>query len=153
MGTSWMQVRVDTAVLDRSEQGSVAGFSTLTELQCDKFWEEPEHLTVIPYITSKVNAASVCVFPHNLYTSGKAKRIDLSLCICTTPWRLRAFLTSALDGGKCTFTPGCFTSGKRAPGTHWMGGWVSPRAGEDTAMAKNISSSAGNRTPVVQPVA
>jgi hypothetical protein len=27
--------------------------------------------------------------------------------------------------------PRCFTTGERAPGTHWIGGWVGPRAGLD----------------------
>jgi hypothetical protein len=35
------------------------------------------------------------------------------------------FLTSALAGGEwSTSRPGRFT-----PGTHWIGGWVDPRAG------------------------
>jgi hypothetical protein len=42
------------------------------------------------------------------------------------------FLTSALVGGECSASrPGRFTSVKRAPGTHWIGGWVDPRAGLD----------------------
>jgi hypothetical protein len=39
------------------------------------------------------------------------------------------FLTSALDGGE--WSASClrlFTSRTRAPGTHWIGGWVDPRA-------------------------
>jgi hypothetical protein len=35
------------------------------------------------------------------------------------------FLTSALDGGEWSASsPGRFT-----PGTHWIGGWLGPRAG------------------------
>jgi hypothetical protein len=42
------------------------------------------------------------------------------------------FLTSALVGGEwSTSRPGRFTSGKRAPGTHWIGGWVDLRAALD----------------------
>jgi hypothetical protein len=42
------------------------------------------------------------------------------------------FLTSALVGGEWPASrPGRFTSGKRARGTHWTGGWVDPRAGLD----------------------
>jgi hypothetical protein len=29
--------------------------------------------------------------------------------------------------------PGRFTLGERAPGTHWIGGWVGPRASLDGA--------------------
>jgi hypothetical protein len=35
------------------------------------------------------------------------------------------FLTSTLDGGEWSAS----TPGEIAPGTHWIGGWVSPRAG------------------------
>jgi hypothetical protein len=39
-------------------------------------------------------------------------------------------LTSALVGGEWSVSrPGRFTPGERAPGTHWIGGWVDPRAG------------------------
>jgi hypothetical protein len=42
------------------------------------------------------------------------------------------FLTSALDGGEWLASrPGSFTPGERAPGTHWIGSWVGPRAGLD----------------------
>ena len=45
---------------------------------------------------------------------------------------IHIFLTSALDAGKWSASlPCCFTSGDRAPGTHWIGGWVDPRAGLD----------------------
>jgi hypothetical protein len=30
-----------------------------------------------------------------------------------------------------SFTPRLFTPGERAPGTHWIGDWVDPRAGLD----------------------
>jgi hypothetical protein len=41
-------------------------------------------------------------------------------------------LTSALVGGKwSTSRPGRFTPGERAPGTHWIGGWVDLKAGLD----------------------
>jgi hypothetical protein len=35
-------------------------------------------------------------------------------------------------GGEWLFSyPGCFIPGERAPGTHWLRGWVGPRAGQD----------------------
>jgi hypothetical protein len=64
------------------------------------------------------------------------------------------FLTSTLDGAESTtLRLGCFTPGEITPITRWIGGLVDPTAslvygGED----KNLSP-AGNRTPVVQPVA
>jgi hypothetical protein len=40
-----------------------------------------------------------------------------------------AFLTSALDGGEWSASrSGRFTPGVRSRGTHWIGGWVVPRA-------------------------
>jgi hypothetical protein len=37
---------------------------------------------------------------------------------------------SALVGSEWSASrPGCFTPGERAPGTHWIGGWVDPRDG------------------------
>jgi len=38
-------------------------------------------------------------------------------------------LTSAVDGGECSASsPRRFTPTVRAPVTHWIEGWVSPRA-------------------------
>jgi hypothetical protein len=42
------------------------------------------------------------------------------------------FLTSALAGSEWSASrPGRLTPRERAPGTHWIGGWVDPRAGLD----------------------
>jgi hypothetical protein len=44
-------------------------------------------------------------------------------------WRYSSMhsLTSALDGGEwLASSPGRFTLRERAPGTHWIGGWVGP---------------------------
>jgi hypothetical protein len=59
-------------------------------------------------------------------------------------------LTSALDGGEWSASrPGRFTPRQRAPRTHWIGGWVGPRAVLDAV----LPAPAGNRTPIVQTVA
>jgi hypothetical protein len=43
---------------------------------------------------------------------------------------IHILLTSALVGGEwSTSRPGRFTPGERAPGTHWIGGWVDLIAG------------------------
>jgi hypothetical protein len=45
---------------------------------------------------------------------------------------IHVFLTSGLVGGELSASrSGRFTPVERAPGTHWIGGWVSPRAGLD----------------------
>jgi hypothetical protein len=46
--------------------------------------------------------------------------------------KIHIFLTSALVGGEWSASrPGSFIPGERAPGTHWIGGWVNPRDGLD----------------------
>jgi hypothetical protein len=45
---------------------------------------------------------------------------------------IHIFLTSALVGSEwSTSRPDRFNTGERAPGTHWTGVWVGPRAGLD----------------------
>jgi len=42
-------------------------------------------------------------------------------------------LTVALGGGEWSAScPGYFTARERAPGIHWIGGWVGSRASLDT---------------------
>jgi hypothetical protein len=65
-------------------------------------------------------------------------------------------LTSALDGGELSASrPGQFTPRERASSTHWIGGWVGPRAGLDTVSKKILSPRRESNTdhPVVQSVA
>jgi hypothetical protein len=46
-------------------------------------------------------------------------------------------LTSALDGGEWAASrPGRFTPRERVPGTHWIGGWVGPRAVLDAVVKR-----------------
>jgi hypothetical protein len=70
--------------------------------------------------------------------------------------KLHAFLTSALDRGELSASrSGRFTARERAPGTHWIEGWVGPRVVLDEVVT-NIPSShreSNPRTPIVQPVA
>jgi hypothetical protein len=66
-------------------------------------------------------------------------------------------LTSALDGGEWSASRPCrFTPRESAPGTHWIGGSVGPRAILDAVVKRKISSpcqESNPRTPSVQPVA
>jgi hypothetical protein len=65
-------------------------------------------------------------------------------------------LTSALDGGEWSASrPGCFTPREKAPGTHWIGGWVGSRTVLDAVGKRRIPSprqESNPRTPIVQPV-
>jgi hypothetical protein len=66
-------------------------------------------------------------------------------------------LTSAPDGGEWSASrPGRFTPRERAPVTHWIGGWVGPRAVLDAVVKRKIPSphrESNPRIPIVQPVA
>jgi hypothetical protein len=48
-------------------------------------------------------------------------------------------LTSVLDGGEQSAScPSHFTPRERAPVTHWIGGWVGPRAILDAVVKRKI---------------
>jgi hypothetical protein len=70
-------------------------------------------------------------------------------------WRYAPlFLTSVLGGNESSASrPGRFTPGEGAPGIHWTGGCAGPKAALNDVELRKISCPAGNRTPVVQPVA
>jgi hypothetical protein len=51
------------------------------------------------------------------------------------------FLTSALDGGEWSVSrAGHFNPRERAPDSHWIGGWVGPRAVLDAVAKRKIPS-------------
>jgi hypothetical protein len=55
-----------------------------------------------------------------------------------------------------SFTPRPLYPRERAPGTHWIGGWVGPRAVLDAVVNRNIPSprrETNPRTRIAQPVA
>jgi hypothetical protein len=66
-------------------------------------------------------------------------------------------LTLALVGGEWSVScTGCFTPRERAPGTHWIGGWVGLRAILDKVLKRKIPSphrESNPNHPIVQPVA
>jgi hypothetical protein len=54
------------------------------------------------------------------------------------------FFTSALDGGEWSASRlDRFTLGESAPGTHWIEGWVNPRAGLDDVEERKFLSLPG----------
>jgi hypothetical protein len=72
-------------------------------------------------------------------------------------WMYRStfFLTSAIVGGdRSASRPSRFTPGERAPGAHWIGDWVDPRAGLDDMEKKFLNLPGLELDPsVVQPIA
>jgi hypothetical protein len=66
-------------------------------------------------------------------------------------------LISALDRGEWSASRlGHFAPRERAPGTHWIGSWVGPRAVLDAVVKRKIPSprrESNPRTLLVQPVA
>jgi hypothetical protein len=85
--------------------------------------------------------------------------VKLSLCFfltkhhtmkeyCGVEEDLHAFLTSTLNGGEWSASrPGCFTPRERAPGTHWIGGWVGPRTCMDVVAKRKIPSLCRDSNP------
>jgi hypothetical protein len=79
-------------------------------------------------------------------------KVKVKLSLCLTKYhavkvyegvvvQLHAFLTSAVDGDEWSASrPGRFTLGERTSGTHFIGGWASPRAGLDAVMKRKIPS-------------
>jgi hypothetical protein len=58
-------------------------------------------------------------------------------------------LTSALDGGEWSASrPGRFTPRERASGTHWIRGWVGPRAVLEAVVKRKIPSSRRESNPI-----
>jgi hypothetical protein len=65
--------------------------------------------------------------------------------------QLHAFLTSAPGGGEWSVSrPGRFAPRERAPGTHWIGGWVGLRASLDAVAKEKFSCPPWESKPVAQ---
>jgi hypothetical protein len=68
-----------------------------------------------------------------------------------------AFLASTMGGGESSaLRTGRFAPGEKAPGTHWIEGWVGLRAGLDAVEKKKSPSpcrESNPRTPIFQPAA
>jgi hypothetical protein len=92
-------------------------------------------------------------------------KVKVSLCFNWAPrhegvlgeWRYSSThsLTSALDGGEWSASlPGRFTPRGRVPNnTHWIGGWVGPRAVLGAVVKRKIPSprrESNPRSPIIQ---
>jgi hypothetical protein len=86
------------------------------------------------------------IYAGTITVKRKGKVVLVFNQFSTTPWRRMGewrysstiHMTSAPDGGEWPAScPSCFTPKESAPGTHWIGGWVGPRADLD-AVEKRI---------------
>jgi hypothetical protein len=71
---------------------------------------------------------------------------------------LHAFLMWTLDeGGRSASCPTHFNARERIASTHWIGGWVGPRARMDVVVRRKkslkLQGVARNQTAVIQPIA
>jgi hypothetical protein len=67
---------------------------------------------------------------------------------------IHIFFNSALVGSEWSASrSGLFTPGETAPDTHWIGGWVNPRAGLDDVKKRQFFIPSNSEPSVVQPVA
>jgi hypothetical protein len=66
---------------------------------------------------------------------------------------IHVFLTWTLVGGEWSASRSCrFTPGEGPPGTHWSGGWMSPRTGLDDVEKRTFLTLAGlERQPLRLP--
>jgi hypothetical protein len=136
------------------------------ELSCILLW------TYFPPVSWLINRRDFSVSGINTlnsitWTQNTTFSFRLSPCVNYAPrhegilweWRYSSThsLTSALDGGEWSASRlSRFTPRERAPGTHWIWGWVGPRAIPDAVMKRKIPSprkESNRRTPIVQPVA
>jgi hypothetical protein len=97
----------------------------------------------------RVKIISVHTTTHHHNPEGHDKvKVKVSLCfnwvLCHEDvlgeWRYSSThsLTLALNGGEWSASrPGRFSPRETAPGTHWTGGWVGPRAILDVVVKRN----------------
>jgi hypothetical protein len=132
--------------------------------------EVTEWLTIhVLLIGTRIVHVRVLRFKYLLspYLLGKGKVVSVLLLFNWAPrhegvlrkWRYSSThsLTSALDGGEWSASRlGRFTPRERILGTHFIGGWVGPKAVLDAVVKRKIPSphrESNPRSPIVQPVA
>jgi hypothetical protein len=90
-----------------------------------------------------------------LGTLGESKvKVNLSLCLAYggVDILIHIFLTSELVVGEWSASRlGHFTPGERAPGTYWVGGWVSRRADLDDVKTKFLTLLGFELRPLSRP--
>jgi hypothetical protein len=67
---------------------------------------------------------------------------------------VQTLLTLALDGVELLASLlTCFTPKERVLDSHWIEGWMGPRASLNAVTRRKIPASVRNQTPIVQPIA
>jgi len=70
------------------------------------------------------------------------------MCTGRVEVEFHTYLTLSLDGGEWLASrPGRFTPREIALGTHWIGGWVGPKAGLDAVVRRKIPSPCWDSNP------
>ena len=81
-------------------------------------------------VAKNVERSAMTQLLQPLKKKGKNRETCLSPFSAGTH-QLHLFLTSSLDGDEWSTSHPCPFNPRRNPGTHWLGGWVGPRAGLD----------------------
>jgi hypothetical protein len=113
-----------------------------TNMAPEKSTQRPN--TTLPQdIQSSIGTKSFLAEHHAMKAYWESGGIDLRI------------LASARDGGEWSVSRSSrFTPRKSAPGTHWIGGWVGPRAGLDAVVKRKVPSPwRDSNPPIIQPVA
>jgi hypothetical protein len=103
-------------------------------------------------------------FPNSLFVCHLTVKVKYSLClinyapcqegVCGSGDITPPFLTSVLvEVSRQLQVPAALLPGEGAPGTHWIGGWVGPRADLNAMDKRKFCASTGSRTPTVKLVA
>jgi hypothetical protein len=65
----------------------------------------------------------------------------------------RSFISALNEFEWSDSRPSRFNPRERAPATHWIAGWVDPRAGLDTVVKRKIPSPCQNSSPQIAQLA
>jgi hypothetical protein len=91
-------------------------------------------------------AIALCVASQRVFIVVYFVIVSVRKLLHTPSYSCTHSLTSALDGGEWSAShPGRLTPRERAPGIHWIGGWVGPSAVLDAVILKRIFGTRGRK--------
>jgi hypothetical protein len=100
--------------------------------------------------TSSYSPHTVPRYSQTVSRYPKLVKVKVKVTERIEEWRYSSThsLTLALYGGEWSaLRPGRFTPRERTPDTHWIGGWVGPRAGLDAVVKRKIPSPCRDSKP------